>query len=353
MSRPTIATDALAGVLTAYPALGDLRRIVRNGLSANTATCLFETSRGIYFAKAYDPRQRDAASLSDEHALVRRLVETGYPTPALMSNQDEATVTWHGGLGYVLSDVARGTDRYGDIGVFEPFGSPPEARAAGAMLARFHLCLAEAPALAPRPFRGLTARYELMRAPSLARGLADLIAGAPALRDFLSERPDWKPLEGFLEARHAALFEPLAALPRGLIHGDFIKRNLFWQGDEISDVIDFDLWNVGYWVYDLALALLPCGFDWPALLKGQGRPRYQDMQALLEGYCSVRELSSSERPVLPAILETARIEFYLGAIATMLLRSDAAQAAHFHALLMGTTRWFQAHPTWHEELPLP
>lgn len=349
MSHPTIDSATLAKVLGHYPGLGALKGITRNGLSVNTATCLFESTQGTYFAKAYDPLQREPAGILAEHSIVWRLLEAGFPTPRLKVNRGETTLTWHAGLGYVLSEVARGEDRYGHLGVFDPFGSPREAHSAGATLARFHLALATGAPLAPKPFRGLTARYELMAAPSIRSGLDELLPQAPGLLEFLAGRSDWPSLTGFLEERRAALSEPLYALPRGLIHGDFIKRNLFWQGHEVSDVIDFDLWNVGYWVYDLALALLPCGFDWPELLKGQGAPRFPDLLAFLEGYQSVRALSSAETTALPRVMETARVEFYLGAIATMLQRGDPQAASRFYDLLIGTTRWFQAHPDWEQD----
>ncbi len=350
MSHPTIDPAALGAVLAHHPDLGELRGIGRNGLSVNTATCLFETARGPYFAKAYDPLQREPMGILAEHALVGHLVEGGFPTPRLLMNAAGTTVTWHEGLAFVLSEVARGEDRYGSVGVFEPFGTLPEARSAGAALARFHLALADGPRLAPKPFRGLTARYELMAAPSLRSGIDGLLEAAPLLEAFLDEQQTMKGLMDFLELRQPLVAPHLAALPCGLIHGDFIKRNLFWREHEVSDVIDFDLWNVGYWVYDLALALLPCGFDWPALLKGTGTPRLQDMEAMLAGYQSVRRLSPAEAAVLPLVMETARVEFYLGAIATQAARGDHAQAERFRTLLMDTTRWFHAHPEWSWDL---
>lgn len=345
MSRPVIEEPRLAAVLSEYP-LGTLVGIVRNGLSVNTAACLFETPRGRFFAKAYDPLQREPMGILAEHSLAWELLAHDVPTPRLHLNRAGTTLTWHQGLGYVIADLARGEDRYGAIGVFEPFGHPEEIRSAGAMLARFHLALAEGPPLGPKAFRGLTARYELMRSPGVREGLEALWAEAPAIEALVGDRPDWPWLVGFLEARHGELAAHLRAMPRGLIHGDFIKRNLFWQGHEVSEIIDFDLWNEGYWAYDLALALLPCGFDWPRLLQGQGEVRRRDLESFVAGYRGVRPLHEAERAALPALLETARCEFYLGAIATMLERGDGPQAERFYALLVGTARWFDAHPGW-------
>jgi Ser/Thr protein kinase RdoA (MazF antagonist) len=111
-------------------------------------------------------------------------------------------------------------------------------------------------------------------------------------------------------------------------------------------VIDFDLWNVGFWVYDLALALLPVGFNWPLLLAGEGSVNYADMLAFLAGYRYGRDVSQAELEVLPLVMESARFEFYLSAISTMIERGQPEEAEKFWALLVGVFRWFEAHPDW-------
>jgi Ser/Thr protein kinase RdoA (MazF antagonist) len=341
-----IDAGALAAVLQAYPALGAMGAVVRNGLSINTPACLFEAAGETYFAKGYDPAVWDDATLAAEHGIVRRLVAAGYPTPRLHENRFGETVTWHAGLPYAITDRARGEDRYGDAPVFAPYGHPEEAASAGAMLARFHRVFDEVPLLAPRPVRGLTARFALLKAPSVEAGWAGLLAEAPVLGGFWGDRPELPMLRARLEVQHAALAPLWPSWPRGVIHGDFIKRNLFWSGHAVSDVVDFDLWNVGDWVYDLALALLPTGFDWPRLFAGEGAVNGRDMQAFLAGYESVRPLEPAERAALPTLMEAARFEFYASAIAAALAKEDHAQAERFWALLVQVNAWFAAHPDW-------
>jgi Ser/Thr protein kinase RdoA (MazF antagonist) len=345
-ARPAIDPGALAAVLRAYPALGGAGVIVRNGLSINTPACLFEEGGATYFAKGYDPAVWDAEALAAEHALSRRLVAAGYPTPRLHENRFGETVTWHEGRPYAITDRARGEDRYGGAPVFAPYGHPEEASSAGAMLARFHRVFNAAPLPAPRPLRGLTARFALLKAPSVEAGLAALLAEAPVLGGFWGDRPELPMLRARLEAQHAALAPLWPSWPRGVIHGDFIKRNLFWSGREVVDVVDFDLWNVGDWVYDLALALLPTGFDWPALFAGEGTANGHDMRAFLAGYESVRPLEPAERAALPTLMEAARFEFYASAIAAALTKDDPEQAERFWALLVRVNAWFAAHPDW-------
>lgn len=349
-TRPLIAPEALAAVLSEYPGLGGAGTIVRNGLSINTPACLFEAAGATYFAKGYDPAVWDDETLAAEHAVIRRLTAAGYPTPRLHENRCGETVTWHGGRPYAITDRARGEDRYGDAPVFAPYGHPEEAASAGAMLARFHQVFSDSPLPAPRRMRGLTARFALLKAPSVEAGLTSLLAEAPVLGGFWGDRPELPMLRARLEAQHAALAPYWPSWPQGVIHGDFIKRNLFWSGHTVADVVDFDLWNVGDWVYDLALALLPTGFDWPRLFAGEGAVSGRDMRAFLAGYESVRPLEPAERAALPTLMEAARFEFYASAVAAALAKGDPAQAERFWTLLIQVNTWFAAHPDWHETL---
>lgn len=337
--RPTIPSDALSRVLTRYPDLGSLVAVERDGLSVNTATCLFRTEAGRYFIKRYDPLARPSETIAAEHRLVERLLDAGYPTPALFRNREGSTVTWIDEAPYAIFEPARGEDCYGQAAVFEPYRSPFEARSAGRRLAEFHLALAGAPGFRPRPLVGLTARYDLLRAPDFEIGLRDLFAEAPLLEPLLAGRPDWPWVLEQLRGYHRAIAPESRDWPIGLIHGDFIKRNLFWEGDEVSAVIDFDLWNVAPWVYDLAIALLPVGFNWPELLDGVGEPRWMDMRAMLAGYQEGRPLRGSEIRLLKPLMASARAEFYLSAMAC-----DVGRRELFWNLLVGSLRWFEAHP---------
>jgi Ser/Thr protein kinase RdoA (MazF antagonist) len=342
---PRIDSQALAAVVAATPELGRFEAILCNGLSLNTAACLFRTSLGTFFAKRYDPAKRDREGLEAEHALTLALMAQDYPTPRLYANRDGQTLTWEAGEPYALYAVARGEDRYREASVFGPFRSSSEATSAGGWLARFHLALAELPLPPAKPFLGITARYQWLLAPSSAQGLADLLRAAPLLSAFLEAQSEFSELKAFMEARHARLAPFAKALPVGVIHGDFIKRNLFYEGDEVSDVLDFDLWNVGPWVYDLALALLPCGFDWAAIARGEA-PRFADVRAFLHGYQGVRPLSDAEAAALPIVMESARVEYYLSLIVMALQQHDDEKAMLFWGFIVTLVRWFGANVDW-------
>jgi len=342
---PMIDASALASVVSRYPELGRFSGIVRNGLSANTASCLFRTERGTYFAKRYDPATRDVQSLAAEHAIVQALRAKEFPTPRLYADADGQTLSVRDGAPYAITDLARGEDRYREASVFAPYRSLAELRSAGGMLARFHLALRDFPLPKPKPFRGITARFDWLLAPTSAGGLRDLLADAPSLVPFLAARAEFSTLLAYMEARHARLAPVAGALPTGIIHGDFIKRNLFFEGDAVSDVLDFDLWNVGPWVYDLALAMLPCGFDWGAIARGEP-PRVEAMRDFLAGYQEVRPLTGAEAEALPTVLEGARVEIYLSLVAMALRQQDDDKAMLFWGFIVTLVTWFTANVDW-------
>lgn len=351
MSRhPEIESSALAQVVRRHPQLGAFSGILHNGMSVNTAACVFETEAGRFFAKRYDLRVTEPYVILGEHSVILELRAASFPTPMILANNRGDTVTWLAEQPYALFALAHGEDRYGADPVFGPYHHREDARAAGAMLARFHLALREGPLPQAKPFKGLTAQYRAMLAPDIREGLEGLLAGAPRLAEYVYARPEWPDLVRLLTP-YADRLEPyLGNWPLGIIHGDWIKRNLFWQGHEVVDVLDFDLWNVGHWVYDLALAMLPIGFDWPEVLAGRSQPNHPDLVAFLAGYQEVRPLEPAEREALPLVMETARVEFYLSAVHAGLLKDEEAQAAMFWDLLVRTRMWFAENPGWREAL---
>lgn len=347
-THPQIEPNALAQVVKRYPQLGAFKGVLHNGMSVNTAAAVFETEAGRYFTKRYDPRVTEPYAMLGEHSVILQLREAEFPTPVIHANNRGDTVTWLAEQPYAIFALARGEDRYAGDPVFGAYHHREDARAAGGMLAKFHLALAHGPLPAHKPFKGLTAQYRAMLAPDPAAALQELVAAHPRLSAYVAEREDWSAVLGFA-APYAAALEPyLASWPLGVIHGDWIKRNLFWQGHEVVEVLDFDLWNVGHWVFDLALALLPIGFNWPEVLAGNAQPNHPDLVAFLAGYQEVRPLDAAERDALPLVMETARFEFYLSAVHQALLKDDQGQAAMFWDLLVRTRAWFAANPGWRE-----
>lgn len=79
----------------------------------------------------------------------------------------------------------------------------------------------------------------------------------------------------------------------GLIHGDFIAKNVLFAADGTVGAIDFDDCAWGYYLYDLA----------PPLLQFKDTPRYAELRAaLLAGYTSVRLLPAGGEAALETFI---------------------------------------------------
>lgn len=82
-------------------------------------------------------------------------------------------------------------------------------------------------------------------------------------------------------------------LPRGTVHADLFPDNVFFNGDEISGVIDFYFSCSDTLAYDLMLTLNPWCFDW------KGELDAEKSRAFLSTYHRTRPLTKNELKSLP------------------------------------------------------
>ena len=316
-----VAAEVLTAVVACYPDIGPgPPRILRNALSPNSAACVFEAGGSRYFAKGAYPARKTADWLAREHEVAAIAADAGLPVPRILRNVSGSTVTPGAKLLWAISEGAAGEDRYKEASVFEPFETLAEAEAAGHMLARFHLALADHD-FPQRPFVGPVAQY----------GLLDV------------ETPEI-PLDGWEEARELFRTLRVREIPesRRVIHGDWIKRNLFWDREDIAAILDFDLVNRGAWVFDLALAINALAYPWPFLAAG-GEPHVAQGQAIRAGYESIRPLAEAEAAVLPPLIATCRFEYHLSWALTALREGDMKQAGWFWDGQVASLRWWYNH----------
>ncbi|MBZ0289368.1 MAG: phosphotransferase, partial [Anaerolineae bacterium] len=99
--------------------------------------------------------------------------------------------------------------------------------------------------------------------------------------------------------RARVVMQTLGESPRefGLIHGDFIAKNVLFNGDRVC-AIDFDDCGFGYFLYDLAPPLLQMTYErhYPAL-----------KAALWAGYVAVRPLPDSYRDLLEVFIAARHV----------------------------------------------
>ncbi|MBU6430546.1 MAG: phosphotransferase, partial [Cyanobacteria bacterium REEB65] len=296
--------------------LGALQGPLAAHQGANSIVCWLHTAEGRYLAKGRDPLERPAAALAREHALIRQLVTGGFPTPDVVPAPNGETIVHHAGRLWSLYRPASGEDRYRDASVFEPFVSVAEARSAGAMLARFHRAAKGFEAPAALAAAGLSARFDLAWRADLEEAVASLLVDQPPALAMVTEPRDWPQARDRFDRLRQGLPRTQQgtfdrhALPEGIIHGDWIKRNLFFSGPTVSAVVDFDLACDAPLAYDLALAISAAAYPWPHLQAGE-EPYHDHARAMREGYESVRVLTSVETAVLPCLLALCRFEFHL------------------------------------------
>lgn len=94
-------------------------------------------------------------------------------------------------------------------------------------------------------------------------------------------------------------------LPAGVIHADLFQDNVFFLGDELSGVIDFYFACNDLLAYDVSICLNAWCFE------ADGGYNAEKGMAMLEGYRSVRPLSSEEIAALPVLARGSALRFFL------------------------------------------
>ncbi len=161
-----------------------------------------------------------------------------------------------------------------------------QAKAIGQCLARLHL-----------------AGKDFSQQKTNQRSLDWMKASAPDLLPLLDEM-DQQLMQ--LEISHFGdLLEECPDLPKGIIHGDLFRDNSFFDGDNLTGVIDFYNGCTGHWLYDLAIVIN----DWSC--QDGSEPNVDLQQAVLAGYSSVRPLTDQEQHALPGFLRACALRYWI------------------------------------------
>ncbi|WP_049730838.1 homoserine kinase [Rhizobium ecuadorense] len=94
-------------------------------------------------------------------------------------------------------------------------------------------------------------------------------------------------------------------LPAGVIHADLFPDNVFFLGDQLSGLIDFYFACNDLLAYDVSICLNAWCFE------KDGAYNITKGTAMLEGYQSVRPLSSEEIAALPVLSRGSALRFFL------------------------------------------
>jgi Ser/Thr protein kinase RdoA (MazF antagonist) len=356
---PPLTDDEVGVVLAAYPACGDGRSgaqpvVTWRSPRPMSAAGLVRCGPGdgppghCVFVKRHHAAVRSTGQLITEHALATYLRLRGVPVPSILRDADGATVAEHGEFRYEVHELADGVDLYRDAVSWSPFTSPGHARAAGAALARLHEAAAGFP-LPERPPAPLLSSCAIVGADPVdpVAAVARFAAELPGLAGYLSTR-DWAAdVEQYLRAPVERAAPLLAALPRQWGHGDWHPSNLTWSsagpGAVVAGVLDLSLANRTLAVHDLAMALERATVAWLDLdATGHATADLDAVDALLDGYESIRPFSDLEATALAAVLPVVHVEYalteveYFAGIVGSPVNADLA----YDAYLLGHARWF-------------
>jgi len=252
--------------------LGNIVQLERVLGGATNRVYRIETARGIHFLRVYQRADRRIAER--EHALIAHVQAQGLPAAAPIATPAGGTVVEHAGSVCALYEPARGQQLLGaDL-------SSAQAGAAGRFLAQLHR------ALLPLPDTGYVRwnlswdgaqwrrRLDQVERTLLQRGVKDETDQHALLR--LRAQRDWL---AHPDCVHT--YQP--SFSAQVVHGDYQDRNLFFDGDRVSAVID---WEQGAFMpraYELARA---CWFMF--------RLRPEPTHELLRAYQSESDLSPAE-----------------------------------------------------------
>jgi Ser/Thr protein kinase RdoA (MazF antagonist) len=339
------APDGIPGTAPAGPSAGD-EVITWRSPRPMSAAGLVRRGGVDLFVKRHHVRVRTPAQLGVEHAFIGHLRARGIPAPAVLRAADGATATQHGDFVYEVHEVADGLDVYRDAVSWTPYTSLGHARAAGAALARLHVAADRFPLPARSP-AVLTSGCELIVAADPLAELKWLAGRRPGLAAYLDGRawPDDLTRHVLPAIWRAAPL--LAGLPRQWGHGDWHPSNLTWTSagpDAVmAGVFDFGLANRTFAVHDLATALERATVSWLDLIDlGRAEADLDAIDALLDGYESVRPLTPAEAAALPEVFPVVHVEYALSEVEYFadVVSSPANADLAYDGYLLGHAAWF-------------
>ncbi|PKB19519.1 homoserine kinase [Novosphingobium kunmingense] len=221
----------------------------------------------------------DTAELPYFLALLDHLAAKGCPVPRTIHDRQGQLYRTIGDKAVALIEYLPG------VSVSQP--TPDQARAVGEALARLHLAAADFPMTRANAMDLVESRRLLESC-----GEAPLAEIDPAL-----------PSLAFSQLDELERLWP-QDLPQSVIHADLFPDNVLMLGNVVTGLIDFYFSCNGFCAYDVAVTHAA----WCFSPDGQSFDARISM-ALLDGYETVRPLSSDELKALPILARAACLRF--------------------------------------------
>jgi Ser/Thr protein kinase RdoA (MazF antagonist) len=349
---PPLTLVEVRTLLSAFPAAGEPIEILSTSPRPFSAASVVATTQGRIFVKRHARAVRDVDGLLEEHRFMEYLRAHGAAVPEVLKSASGKTAIATGEWTYEVHTVPVGVDAYEEAVSWTPFQCANHARSAGAMLARLHDAAGgyEAPCRKPQP---LVSSFTIFAAENPREPLEKYLATRPALCVDADVRRWCAEALELLAPFHAELNPLLPTLKPLWTHNDLHASNLFWSDASDSArataVIDFGLADRTNAVHDLAVAIERNIVEWLGLTQSPGHPKtarvhMDHMQALLDGYESVRPLCAEEAAALAPMTALCHAEFALTEADYFLgvLHSKEKARVACGDYLVGHALWFRS-----------
>ncbi|MFT9099229.1 MAG: phosphotransferase [Zymomonas mobilis subsp. pomaceae] len=343
---PYLSFAEIAAIVSSYNAIGCLKEILWHSRRPYSAAALIITDRNQkFFIKRHHYHLRNKSSLEKEHAFARHLSQKGLSISQVMVTASGESVISQGEWCYEIHEPAIGEDIYRDVMSWEPFFSIDHAYAAGEMLAKFHNA-AQGFKAPSRCDQLLIASDHSLMQPDFMSALVNRTATQKALENQLKEKSWQKDIEAVILPFHQQL-KPFLPLIKPLWgHGDWHSSNMTWTGKgkiaKVAMVLDLGMADYTSALFDLATALERNVLQWLLLNTQKNIVVYDQLEAFLSGYKSIRPLTRTDKQILAAFLPLVHVEFALSEVVYFgaLLKDYASADIAYYQYLLGHARWF-------------
>jgi Ser/Thr protein kinase RdoA (MazF antagonist) len=348
---PPLTLSEVRALLATFPGCGDPIEILSVSPRPFSAASVVATGRGRVFIKRHHQTVRDREGVLEEHRFLSHLREHGASVPRVFAAASGETAIESGQWTFEVHEALTGIDIYEEALSWTPFRSTAHARSEGEALARLHLASQgfNAPLRKTQP---LVASFTVFAADDPSVAMERYLAARPALAADAVAREGCEEALELLAPFHAQLRPLLSALKPLWTHNDPHASNFLWS-DASDDaravaVIDFGLADRTNAVYDLAQAIERNIVEWLELRPGmedtQSVPVHLDhLEAMLDGYESVRPLNDAEAAALAPMTALCHAEFALSEadyFRGVLHSEEKARVASID-YLVGHARWFR------------
>jgi Ser/Thr protein kinase RdoA (MazF antagonist) len=347
---PPLTLDEVRALLAQFSALGQPERILTESPRPFSAAGVVATNETNVFIKRHHHSVRDREGLLEEHRFLAHLLAHGAPVPRVFASAAGETAIELGDCLYEVHEIPAGVDLYEEAISWTPFRTVAHAHSAGQALARLHLAARDfvAPPRKPRP---LVASFSIFAARDPIAAMARYLGARPSIARHPAVRVCAAQALDLLTPFHAELAPLLPALEPLWTHNDLHASNLFWD-DRSSNasataIIDFGLADRTNAVHDLAHAIERNIVEWLVLVNDPAHPddvpiHLDHLEALLDGYESIRPLTSEEAAALAPMTALCHAEFALSEADYFLgvLDSEEKAVAAYDGWLVGHAQWF-------------